>query len=259
MTPPPKTLISSRLDNLRDLNPSQRLEVLAQAVGLDATDHAALAGHDVLPMSLANGMIENVIGKFELPMGLASNFMINGKDYLIPMVVEEPSVVAAASYMAKIARTTGGFHTSSDKPIMRAQIQVVGLHDPHHARHRLLAAEANLREMCNARDKVLISLGGGCIGIEVHVFETSAVGPMAVLHILVDVRDAMGANTVNSMAEAIAPRVAEIAGGHTRLRILSNLVDRAYDLVSGNERILDVVHFTVVDVHIGSADAARRY
>lgn len=221
-----KTAINSRLANLRDLDPDARLDVLAKAVSLSDADRTTLAGRDVLTMSLANGMIENVIGKFELPLAIASNFTINGKDYLIPMVVEEPSVVAAASYMAKIARDCGGFHTSSDQPIMRAQIQVVGLSDPSGARHRLLAAEAELKEMCNARDKVLVSLGGGCTGIEVHVFETSAVGPMAVLHILVDVRDAMGANAVNTMAEAIAPRVAEIAGGHTRLRILSNLADR---------------------------------
>ncbi|UOA33765.1 3-hydroxy-3-methylglutaryl-coenzyme A reductase (plasmid) [Sulfitobacter sp. DSM 110093] len=218
--------INSRLENLRNLEPEARLDLLAKAVGLADTDQAALAGRDVLPMSLANGMIENVIGKFELPLGVASNFTINDKDYLIPMVVEEPSVVAAASYMAKIARGCGGFHTSSDQPVMRAQIQVAGLTDPSGARHRLLAAETELREMCNARDEVLVSLGGGCIGIEVHVFENTAVGPMAVLHILVDVRDAMGANAVNSMAETIAPRVAEIAGGHTRLRILSNLADR---------------------------------
>ncbi|WP_238369601.1 hydroxymethylglutaryl-CoA reductase, degradative [Heliomarina baculiformis] len=220
------TRVNSRLESLRNLEPEARLDVLAQAVGLDADDKTVLAGHDVLPMSLANGMIENVIGKFELPLAVASNFTINGKDYLIPMAVEEPSVVAAASYMAKIARDVGGFKTSSDQPVMRAQIQVVGLSDPNGARHRLLAAEAELKEMCNARDKVLVSLGGGCIGIEVHVFETSPAGPMAVLHILVDVRDAMGANTVNSMAETIAPRVAEITGGHTRLRILSNLADK---------------------------------
>ncbi len=226
MKSPDTAPVNSRLKSLRNLAPSDRLDILAQAVGLDDAHRMALAGHDVLPMSLTNGMIENVIGKFELPMGIASNFTINGTDYLIPMVVEEPSIIAAASYMAKIARTTGGFHTSSDRPVMRAQIQVLGLHDAHKARHRLLAAESELLDMCNARDKVLVSLGGGCIGIEVHVFETTAVGPMAVLHILVDVRDAMGANAVNSMAETIAPRVAEIAGGHTRLRILSNLADR---------------------------------
>lgn len=220
------THINSRLENLRGLEPDARLEALVKAVGLDDADRATLTGRNVLPMPLANGMIENVIGKFELPLAVASNFTINDQDYLIPMVVEEPSVVAAASYMAKIARDCGGFRTSSDRPVMRAQIQVVGLTDPTAARHRLLAAEAELRQLCNARDEILVSLGGGCIGIEVHVFEKTAVGPMAVLHILVDVRDAMGANAVNSMAETIAPRVAEIAGGHTRLRILSNLADR---------------------------------
>ena len=128
------TRVNSRLESLRNLEPEARLDVLAQAVGLDADDKTVLAGHDVLPMSLANGMIENVIGKFELPLAVASNFTINGKDYLIPMAVEEPSVVAAASYMAKIARDVGGFKTSSDQPVMRAQIQVVGLSDPNGAR-----------------------------------------------------------------------------------------------------------------------------
>lgn len=226
MTQEPDRQISSRLENLRALEPDARLDLLALTTGMDAADRDTLAGRDMLPMSLANGMIENVIGKFELPLAVASNFTVNGRDYLIPMVVEEPSVVAAASYMAKIARGCGGFHSSSDRPVMRAQIQVVGLDDANAARHRLLAAEDELRQMCNARDEVLVSLGGGCLGIEVHVFENTAVGPMAVLHILVDVRDAMGANAVNSMAETIAPRVADIAGGHTRLRILSNLADR---------------------------------
>lgn len=218
--------VNSRIESLRNLEPEGRLDVLAQAVGLDGETREILAGRDVLPMPLANGMIENVIGKFELPLAVATNFTINGRDYLVPMAVEEPSVVAAASYMAKIARGCGGFHTSSDPAVMRAQIQVLDLTDPHGARHRLLAAEEELKSMCNARDKMLVSLGGGCIGIEVEVFETSRVGPMVVLHILVDVRDAMGANTVNTMAEAIAPRVAELTGGRTRLRILSNLADK---------------------------------
>ncbi|MBK0327574.1 hydroxymethylglutaryl-CoA reductase, degradative [Rhodobacteraceae bacterium F11138] len=218
--------VNSRIESLRNLEPESRLDVLAQTVGLDGNTREILAGRDVLPMPLANGMIENVIGKFELPLAVATNFVVNGRDYLIPMAVEEPSVVAAASYMAKIARDGGGFLTSSDPAVMRAQIQVLDLTDPHGARHRLLAAEDELKSMCNSRDKMLVQVGGGCIGIEVEVFETSRVGPMVVLHILVDVRDAMGANTVNSMAEAIAPRVAELTGGRTRLRILSNLADR---------------------------------
>lgn len=221
-----KTPISSRLQSLRNLTPDGRLDLLAQTVGLDAEERQVLAGRDALPMTIADGMIENVIGKFELPLAVAANFTINGQDYLIPMAVEEPSVVAAASYMARIVRDNGGFSTSSTRPVMRAQIQILGLTAPRAAEQKLLAAEAELMAMANAKDATLVSLGGGCIGIEVQQFPASRVGPMVVLHILVDVRDAMGANTVNTMAEAIAPRVAEITGGRTRLRILSNLADR---------------------------------
>ncbi|RBP18200.1 3-hydroxy-3-methylglutaryl-coenzyme A reductase [Roseiarcus fermentans] len=170
-------------------------------------------------------MIENVIGRFDLPLGVATNFTVNGRDYLIPMAVEEPSIVAGASYMARIARTCGGFETSSSAPIMRAQVQVLSTRDPFGARARLLAHKAQILEEANAKDKVLIGLGGGCKDIEVHVFEDTAVGPMVVLHLLVDVRDAMGANTVNTMAETIAPTIEAITGGTVRLRILSNLAD----------------------------------
>ncbi|MCA1241210.1 hydroxymethylglutaryl-CoA reductase, degradative [Stappia stellulata] len=221
----PRRTYSSRIEGLRALEPADRLARLAETAGLSAEDSAALAGN-ALPITTANGMIENVIGTFELPLGIASNFTVNGRDYLVPMAVEEPSVVAAASYMARIARGCGGFVTSSDAPIMRAQIQVLGVGDVHGARQRLLGAQAELIERANARDTVLIGLGGGCKAIEVQTFETSPVGAMVVLHLLVDVRDAMGANTVNTMAETIAPRVAEIAGGSVRLRILSNLADR---------------------------------
>ena len=219
-------VVTSRLEGLRDLAPEDRREAVRRAAGLDQGDAALLSGESVLPVSLANGMIENVVGKFELPLGIAANFTVNGRDYLVPMAVEEPSVVAAASYMARIVRACGGFHTSSTQPIMRAQIQVLGVTDPYGARQRLLADRDALIERANARDTVLIGLGGGCKDIEVHVFEDTPVGAMVVLHLLVDVRDAMGANTVNSMAEAIAPRVAETAGGSVRLRILSNLADR---------------------------------
>lgn len=217
---------SSRIENLRSMEPAGRLAAVARAAGLDVAEIADLGEDPVLPMTIANGMIENVIGKFELPLAVACNFTVNRRDYLVPMVVEEPSVVAAASYMARIARNCGGFITSSSAPVMRAQIQVLGIDDPHAARHRLLSDADALIDLANRRDTVLIGLGGGCKDIEVHVFETSPVGPMVVLHLLVDVRDAMGANIVNSMAETIAPRVAEIAGGHVRLRILSNLADK---------------------------------
>ncbi|MEM1039589.1 MAG: hydroxymethylglutaryl-CoA reductase, degradative [Pseudomonadota bacterium] len=225
-TPYPSNSFSSRLAGFRGLEPADRLAQIAAAADLSEKDGLALGGQNVLPMELANGMIENVVGKFELPLGVASNFTINGKDYLIPMAVEEPSVVAAASYMAKIARSCGGFHTSSSAPIMRAQVQILGLKDPHGARLKLLEEAQTLIALANSKDKVLLGLGGGCKDIEVHVFDDTPIGPMAVLHLLVDVRDAMGANTVNTMAEMIAPKVEGITRGTVKLRILSNLADK---------------------------------
>ena len=217
--------INSRLGGYRNKTPEERLGVLAEAADLNQADAAVLGRPGALDLARANGMIENVVGTFELPLGIATNFMINGRDYLIPMVVEEPSVVAAASYMARIARDNGGFETSSTAPVMRAQVQVVGTTDPHGARLKLLAARERILEIANSRDEFLVRLGGGCKDIEVHVFPQTARGPMVVLHLLVDVRDAMGANAVNTMAEAVAPTVEELTGGQVRLRILSNLAD----------------------------------
>ena len=216
----------SEISGFRNLSPDERRAVLAAQTGLTQGDAAVLSGRDILPLELANGMIENVIGKFEIPLGVATNFRVNSKDYLVPMAVEEPSVVAAASYMAKLARVDGGFVADADEPIMRAQIQVLGVTDVDAAKQAILADKGSLIELANSKDAVLISLGGGCKDIEVHTFETSPVGPMVVAHLLVDVRDAMGANTVNTMAELLAPRVAALAGGQSRLRILSNLADR---------------------------------
>ena len=151
--------------------------------------------------------------------------MLNELIVLVPMVVEEPSVVAAASFMAKIARECGGFQTSSTGPIMRAQVQILGITDPFGARQALLKHRDAILEVANSRDKVLIGLGGGCKDIDVHVFADTPRGAMVVMHLIVDVRDAMGANTVNTMAEAVSPLVEKITGGAVRLRILSNLAD----------------------------------
>ena len=210
--------MNSTIKNMRNLEPSERLQAVMNAAGLSTEDAQTLAGADMLPLSVANGMIENVVGKFELPMGIATNFQVNGKDYLVPMAVEEPSVIAAASYMAKLARAGGGFKASATDPVMRAQIQVLGIDDPHAAKHRLLLHRDELIDKANSRDKVLVALGGGCRDIEVHVLEHSPVGPMIVAHILVDVRDAMGANAVNSMAEMLARPIETITGGRVRLR-----------------------------------------
>ena len=229
----PQRVINSRITDLRQLSPAERLAKVLEHSALAAAEveycSKAVSAHDdqsSLPIGVAEGMIENVIGKFELPLGIAANFVINDKDYLIPMAVEEPSVVAAASHMAKIARAHGGFVTSSDQPIMRAQIQVLGVTDMEGAKQRLLDQSQSLIDLANSKDAVLLSLGGGCKGIELHQFQDSPIGPMLVVHLLVDVRDAMGANTVNTMAELIAPQVEQISGGEVRLRILSNLADK---------------------------------
>lgn len=215
----------SALPNFRALTPAQRLDQVAALTGLTADEARLIAEPGALGTDRANGMIENVVGTFDLPFGVAGYFQVNGRSYVVPMVVEEPSVVAAASFMAKLARDDGGFQTSSSGPLMRAQVQVLGITDPYGARQALLRQRDEILAIANGRDKVLIGLGGGCKDIEVHVFPDTPRGAMIVLHLIVDVRDAMGANTVNTMAEAVSPLVEQITGGSVRLRILSNLAD----------------------------------
>jgi hydroxymethylglutaryl-CoA reductase len=215
----------SRLPNFRALNPAERLAHIVKAAGLTPEEAALLGRPGALALDRADGMIENVIGTFELPLGIGGNFTVNGRDVLVPMVVEEPSVVAAASFMAKLARECGGFQASSTGPIMRAQVQVLGVSDPFGARQALFQHRDEILALANSRDQVLIDLGGGCRDIEVHVFADTPRGAMVVMHLIVDVRDAMGANTVNTMAEAVSPLVEKITGGKVRLRILSNLAD----------------------------------
>ena len=217
--------MDSRLANFRALTPAQRLDHIARCADLTEPERHALAEPGALGVTRADGMIENAIGTFELPFGVAGNFVVNGRDVLVPMVVEEPSVVAAASFMAKLARDCGGFQTSSTGPLMRAQVQVLGLSDPFGARQALLLQRDGIMALANARDQVLVGLGGGCRDIEVHLFPETPRGPMIVMHLIVDVRDAMGANAVNTMAEAVSPLVEQITGGSVRLRILSNLAD----------------------------------
>jgi hydroxymethylglutaryl-CoA reductase len=152
--------IDSTLPNFRTLSPTERLAHISQVVGLDDAQYAQFAKPGALPLDTANGMIENVIGTFELPMAVAGYFQINGKDVIVPMAVEEPSIVAAASFMAKLSRDAGGFRTSSTGPLMRAQVQVLGVSDPYGARLSILKHKEELIELANSRDKVLIGLGG---------------------------------------------------------------------------------------------------
>ena len=216
----------SNIKNMRHLSPQQRLEAVSKALNCNYNLLNDLKGEGSLPLKIADGMIENVVGRFELPLGIATNFLINGKDYLIPMAVEEPSVVAAASHMAKMARTNGGFQAVSDRPIMRGQIQVMDLEDLHASKAIILEHKNELISAANEKDKTLVDLGGGCEDLEVHLFKETPAGPMLVVHLLIDVCDAMGANTVNTMAEHIAPLIEKLINGRVRLRILSNLADK---------------------------------
>ena len=202
--------IDSRLPKFRSLAPAERLQHLQALLDLPADDVALLRDPGALALERADGMIENVIGTFELPYAVASNFQINGRDVIVPMVVEEPSVVAAASFMAKLAREAGGFQTSSSLPLMRAQVQIVDVADPFNARLSLLRRKDEIIELANRKDQLLNSLGGGCRDIEVHTFAQSPRGPMLVAHLIVDGRDAMGANTVNTMAEAVVHFINDI-------------------------------------------------
>lgn len=185
-----------------------------------------LSGVNGLSSEQANHMIENVIGVFSLPIGIAQNFIVNQREVLIPMVVEEPSVVAGASYMAKLARPSGGFIAETTEPEMIAQIQVLDLTDMNGAKDKLLDHRDKLLQLAGRVDPVLVKCGGGPRDLEVRIIEDSPIGSFLVVHLIFDVRDAMGANAVNSAAEALAPEIEKISGGRVHLRILSNLADR---------------------------------
>lgn len=216
---------TTRISGFYRLTPEERLDLVAQARNLSDEEKQVLSGAQPFSLRSANAMIENVIGVISIPLGIAVNFKINGVDRFIPMATEEPSVVAAASNMARAAYALGGFHTSISGSIMRGQIQIVDLPDPYGAMARIYEKKQEILDRCNAKDPTLVSLGGGAKDVEVHVME-QAKEPMVVLHLLVDTRDAMGANAVNTMAEAVAPYIEEITGGRVVLRIISNLADR---------------------------------
>lgn len=218
---------NSRIPGFYQLDPQARLREVGAFDGLTTEDLAALrGGHGILTLERADHMIENVVGTYELPLGVATNFRINDRDVLIPMAVEEPSIVAGASFAAKLVREGGGFHTSSTRSLMIGQVQLVNVPDAKAATEAIYAHRAALLELANAQSSALVKLGGGAEDIEVHAFPSSPTGPMLVVHLVVDCLDAMGANAVNSMAEAVAPMLADLSGGRALLRILSNLTDR---------------------------------
>ncbi len=213
---------TSEFPGLYKLSVEKRLKFVQEFAGLSGEEVDLLRKTGALQLEQANRMIENVIGTTELPIGIATNFLINGKDYLIPMAIEEPSVVAAASNAAKMARPRGGFYTESTLPIMIGQIQLVDVKSFSAARGKILAKKDQILAKANEQDPVLVKLGGGAVDLEARVIETSR-GSMIVIHLLVDVRDAMGANVINTMCESIAPMLEQLTGGRVFLRIVSNL------------------------------------
>lgn len=216
---------SSRLPGFYSLSAEERAARVADWAGLDEAERAVLAGGGLTP-ERADQMIENVVGLHSLPLGIAANFLVNDRDYLVPMAIEEPSVVAAASFMARIVRDAGGFQACSTDPVMIGQIQVLDVPDPWAARFRILCEKQRLLDLANQTHPEVLSRQGGARDIEVRVLPETAAGPMLVAHLLYDTRDAMGANMVNTAVEALAPVVEEITGGRVHLRILSNLADR---------------------------------
>jgi hydroxymethylglutaryl-CoA reductase len=213
---------SSLVSGFYKLSIKERLAIVKEFADLSDEEVDLLENPGSLPLKLADQMVENVIGVFPEPLGLGANFLINGKDYLIPMATEEPSVIAAASYAAKMVRDGGGFHTKSTAPIMIGQIQLVELKDAELAKKQVLDAKFELLKKANDQDPVLNSFGGGAKDLEAKIIDT-AKGQMLIVHLFVDCRDAMGANAVNTMAEAIAPRIEELTGARVYLRIISNL------------------------------------
>jgi hydroxymethylglutaryl-CoA reductase len=216
---------SSLISGFYKLTPKERLRLIKEFADLTDEEADQLQNTGSLPLDLADRMIENVIGITPMPMGIGVNFLINNRDYLIPMAIEEPSVVAAASYAAKMARDGGGFHTSSTPPIMIGQIQVTNVKDPYAARMRVLQSKEDVLKRANEQDPVLVSAGGGARDLDAKIINTTR-GPMVIVELQVDCRDAMGANAVNTMAEAVAPMIERLTGGRVYLRIISNLATK---------------------------------
>ncbi|MEM7118608.1 MAG: hydroxymethylglutaryl-CoA reductase, degradative [Chloroflexota bacterium] len=216
---------SSRLPGFFKRPLTERVAIVGEWADLTAEEKSYLLGTG-LPASQADNMVENAIGTYELPLGVAANFQVNGRDYLIPMAVEEPSVLAAVSHSAKLIRAGGGFQTESTDPVMIGQIQLLDIPDMNAAMIALEANKQALMDAANECSQNIVKRGGGARGIEIRPFPDTPVGPMLVVHLLYDTRDAMGANAINTAVESISPMVTRLTGGRANLRILSNLTDR---------------------------------
>jgi hydroxymethylglutaryl-CoA reductase len=219
-------MTTSRIAGFYNLPWDARMGKLSEAAGLSPEELAALRTPNGLADGQADHMVENAIGTFGLPLGIGLNFVVNGREVLVPMAIEEPSVIAGASFMAKLARASGGFIATSTPPEMIGQIQVLDVKDLMAACMNLHEHKTELITEADAVDPVLKKFGGGARDLEVRIIEDSPIGPFLVLHLIYDVRDAMGANAVNTACEKLAPHVEEITGGRVHLKILSNLADR---------------------------------
>ncbi|MFP8956908.1 hydroxymethylglutaryl-CoA reductase, degradative [Natrialbaceae archaeon A-CW3] len=215
--------MDSRIPRFYDKSLGKRRQIVADRCSLSEDTYEALIATDERDLGAVERLSENVIGAISFPLSVATNFRIDGEDRLVPMAIEESSVVAAASYGAKLARETGGFTTSTSGPYMIGQIQVRNLSDPHGATSRVFERAGEIRAKANDQG-VLVSHGGGCEDVTARVVDTPN-GEMAVVHLVVNVQDAMGANAVNTMAEAVAPLIEDVTGGETILSVLSNLAD----------------------------------
>ncbi len=221
--------VTSRLPGFHKLPLSERLETLARMYDLSADELEVLGGRENLSIQTANTMIENAVGTFHLPLGLGLNMMVNGREYVVPMAVEEPSVVAAVSFAAKIVREAGGFVADADESLMIGQIQVTNYGDPTVASQEILDHKEEILALANSFHPAMVRRGGGAKDVEVRVLpapEGPRGEPLLVVHILIDTQEAMGANLINTIAEGVAPFVEQVTGGKVYLRILSNLADR---------------------------------
>ena len=229
--------INSELCGFYRLPMRRRRRRVAQMTGLAKEELHIISGDEGLRADQADHMVENALGVMGLPLGLCANMKVNGRDWLIPMVIEEASVVAAASHAAKLLRVGGGVQVEVSPPHMIGQVQVLDVPDPAAAEAAVMEQRAELLEMANSCDAELIAVGGGAVDVKIRhlppLEQDDPVGPMLVLHLVVDVRDAMGANTVNTMCELLAPRIEQLTGGRVRLRIISNLADRRTVIATG--------------------------
>ena len=210
---------TSRISGFYKLPIEKRIKIVEKFADLEKKNISI--SRSALKLETADQMIENVIGTFQLPFGIATNFLINGKDYLIPMAIEETSVVAAASNAAKIARIKGGFEIKTSYPLMIGQIQILDIDDVAEAMNDIRKRKKEIMDLANSQDKVLVDLGGGAKDLDIR-----SINGMVIVHLLIDVRDAMGANAVNTMCEAVAPLIEKITNGRVLFRIISNLADQ---------------------------------